>query len=147
MTLSCTATDRADLLTVAERIRFSAGRPFTLPFALLRMPNGMRLVGAGYEDEMPVIALSRRGSEAFVLVTVAASEPVGRRVTFDGVDYRLQTAAFSRRLCRAVQSMSICVEALTTDMAAQKEVFRSLRLAPDLQDRSTWFDAREALPG
>jgi hypothetical protein len=146
VTLTCTDEDRARLLTVAERIRFSAGRSFALPFALDRLPAGLQLVGAGYEDGMPVLALSRRRSDGFVLVTVTESEPIGRRVTLQGVGYRLQVAAFSRRLCRPVVSMSVCIEARTDDIALQKAVFHNLRLAPDLQDRATWFDAREALP-
>ena len=146
VTLTCTDEDRARLLTVAERIRFSAGRSFALPFALDRLPAGLQLVGAGYEDDTPVLALSGRRSDGFVLVTVAESEPFGRRVTLDGVGYRLQDAAFSRRLCRPVGSMSVCIEARTNDIAVHKAVFQNLRLAPDLQDRSTWFDAREALP-
>jgi hypothetical protein len=95
---------------------------------------------------MPVIALARRRFDAFVLVTVADSEPTGPRVTLDGVDYRLQADLFSRRLCRPVQSMAVCVEARENDSTVPEEVVRVLRVAPDLSDRTTWFDAREALP-
>jgi hypothetical protein len=130
---------------MAERIRFSAGRSFTLPFALTRLPAGLRLVGAGYQDGKPVIALSRQRFDTFVLVTVAESDPAGRPVTLDGIDYQLTTDAFSRRLCRPVQSMWACVEARDNELTVPREVARSLRLAPDLQDRSGWFDAREAL--
>jgi hypothetical protein len=146
VTLTCTDEDRAGTLAMAEQIHFSAGRPFALPFALSRLPAGLRLVGAGYQDQMPVIALARRRMDTFVLVTVTEPEPAGQPVTLDGVNYRLTTDAFSRRLCRTVQSVSICVEARHNDVAVPRQVARSLRLAPDLQDRSTWFDAREALP-
>lgn len=146
VTLTCTDQDRAGMLAMAEQIRFSAGRPFTLPFALHRLPAGLQLVGAGYQGDMPVIALSQRPSEAFILVTVAEAEPTGRRVALDGIEYWLQTAAFSRQLCRRVQSSSVCVEARTNDIAVPRAVFLNLRLAPDLQNRSTWIDAREALP-
>jgi hypothetical protein len=42
--------------------------------------------------------------------------------------------------------MAVCVEARDNDVTVPREVVRHLRLAPDLQDRSTWFDARAALP-
>jgi sigma-70-like protein len=147
VTLTCTDQDRAGLLGMAERIHFTAGRPFTLPFTLSQLPTGMRLVGAGYQDQRPVIALSRQRLDTFVLVTVAEGEATGRPVTFDGVAYRLRTDVFSRRLCRPVESMAVCVEARDNDVTVPREVVRHLRLAPDLQDRSTWFDARAALPG
>ena len=146
VSLTCSDQDRAGLLTMAERIRFSTGRPFTLPFALTRLPAGLRIVGAGYQDEMPVIALARQRLDTFVLVTATDSEPTGRPVTLDGIDYRLKTDVFSRRLCRPVQSLSICVEARDNDVTVPRDVARSLRLAADLEDRSTWIDARQALP-
>src|SRR5918998_154628 len=49
VTLTCTDQDRAGLLGMADRMRFTAGRPFTLPFGLEQLPTGMRLVGAGYQ--------------------------------------------------------------------------------------------------
>ena len=146
VTLTCTDQDRAGLLAMADRIRFTAGRPFTLPFALKQLPTGMRLVGAGYQDDMPVIALSRERMDTFVLITVTEREQTGRPTTLDGVAYRLHTDVFSRRLCRSVQSMAVCVEARTNDITVPRSVVRSLRLAPDPADRSTWFDARAALP-
>ncbi|HLL62530.1 MAG TPA: sigma factor-like helix-turn-helix DNA-binding protein [Propionibacteriaceae bacterium] len=146
VTLTCTNQDRAGMLAMAEQIDFSAGRPFTLPFALSRLPTGLRLVGAGYQDQRPVIALARRRMDTFVLVTVTKPEPAGQPVILDGVNYRLTTDAFSRRLCRTVQSVWICVEARDNDVTVPRQVARSLRFAPDLRDRSTWFDAREALP-
>ena len=147
VTLTCTDQDRAGLLGMAERIRFSTGRPLVLPFALQRLPSGFRLIGAGYEGQKPVIALARRRFfDPFVLVTLTDSAPTGRRVSVGGVSYRLGTEGYSRRLCRSAQSMSVCVETQDEDTAVLTEVVRYLRLAPDLQDRSTWFDAREALP-
>jgi hypothetical protein len=146
VTLTCTEQDRAGLLDMAERIRFTPGRPFTLPFTLSRLPAGMRLVGAGYQDQLPVIALSRQRLDTFVLITATEAEPTGRPVTLDGVSYRVHTDVFSRRLCRPVQSMAVCVEARDNEVTVPREVIRSLRLASDLHDRSTWFDAREALP-
>ena len=85
VTLTCTDQDRAGLLGMADRIRFTAGRPFTLPFALEQLPTGMRLVGAGYQDDMPVIALSRERMDTFVLITVTEREQTGRPTTLDGV--------------------------------------------------------------
>lgn len=146
VTLTCTDQDRAGLLSMAERIHFTAGRPFTLPFALPQLPPGMRLVGAGYQDQKPVIALSRRRLDTFVLITVVEREPTGRLTTLDGVSYRVYADVFSRRLCRPVQSMAVCVEARDNDISVPREVSRSLQLAPDLENRSTWFDARAALP-
>jgi hypothetical protein len=146
VTLTCTDQDRAGLLGLAERVRFSTGRPFPLPFALRRLPDGLRLVGAGYQDQMPVIALARPRMGGFVLVTVTEAEPTGGRVTLDGVEYRLEAGLFSRRLCRPMPSMTICVEARDNDTALPNAVIRNIDLAADLQDRSTWFDARAALP-
>jgi hypothetical protein len=147
VTLTCTDQDRAGLLALAERFRFSTGRPFSLPFALRRLPDGLRLVGAGYQDQMPVVALARHRFDAFVLVTATDAEPTGSRVTLDGVDYRLEADLFSRRLCRPAPSVSVCVEVRDNDTALPNAVIQNIDAAPDLQDRSTWFDARAALPG
>jgi hypothetical protein len=146
VTLTCSGQDRAAVLGIAERIRFSTGRPLALPFALQGLPRGFRVAGAGYQGQTPIIALTRLRSDAFVLITVVQSRPTGRLITLDGVDYRLQLEGSSLRLCRSVQSMSVCVEG-RNNISVPKEIVRHLRLAPDLRDRSTWFDARKALPG
>jgi Sigma-70, region 4 len=145
VTLLCTDQDRKAVLTIAQRVRFSAGRRLDLPFALNRLPTGFRVAGAGYQGGTPIIALTRQRSDAFVLVTIAGPDPDGRPVTFDGVDYRLAVEQSSLRLCRPVQTVSVCVEG-RNNVAVPKEIVRYLRLAPDLTDRSTWFDARDALP-
>jgi hypothetical protein len=145
VTLLCSDQDRQAVMAIAQRVRFSAGRRLDLPFALSRLPAGFRVAGAGYQGGTPIIALTRQRSDAFVLVTLAEPEPAGRAVTFDGVDYRLEVEQSSLRLCRPVQSLSVCVEG-RNNLAVPKEIVRHLRLAPDLTDRSTWFDARDALP-
>jgi hypothetical protein len=165
VSLSCdgVADDRATVLDMAERLRFSTGDHLRLPVALDRAPDGLQVAGGGFEDEWPLVALlsgpTLRQADRNVIVVVN-DEPLtaGSRLTVDGTDYTLAVRNRDVRLCRPVETLTLCVRTYAgTDGGAQgravsratelaKEVARHLRLAPDPDDRSTWFDARDALP-
>lgn len=165
VSLSCSgvADERATVLEMAERLRFSTGVPLRLPVALDRAPAGLRVAGGGFEGGWPLVALlsgpTLRQVEQSAIVVVN-DEPLraGTRLAVDGTDYTLVVQNRDVRLCRAVETLSLCVNTYAgTDGGAQGravqratkqalEVVRHLRLAPDLSDRSTWFDARDALP-
>lgn len=165
VSLSCVgaADERATVLDMAERLRFSTGDPLRLPVALDRAPAGLRVAGGGFEGEWPLVALLsgptlRQAEQSAVVVVNDEPLRAGTRLAVDGTDYTLVVQNRDVRLCRAVETLALCVNTYAgTDGGAQgravqratnlaKEVVGHLRLAPDPDDRSTWFDARDALP-
>lgn len=165
VSLSCSgvADERATVLDMAERLQFSTGVPLRLPVAVDRAPPGLRVAGGGFEGGWPLVALLSGSTVRQVeqsAIVVVNDEPLraGTRLAVDGTDYTLSVQNRDVRLCRAVETLALCVSTYAgTDGGAQgravqrasnlaQEVVGHLRLAPDLDDRSTWFDAREALP-
>lgn len=155
--------DRQAILDVARRVRFSAGDRLALPVALGRLPDGFRVGGTGYLDDSPAIllisgpGLADADVDARILVTVSAdsAELAGHTVVTNSVTLKVITLDREVRVCRAAQSPTVCAAigrgrptARATEEATRRvvEVMRTLRVAPDLTDRATWFDAREALP-
>lgn len=166
VSLSCsgTADGRATVLDLAERLRFSTGVPLRLPVALDRVPAGLRVAGGGFENGWPLIALLsgptlRQGEQSAIVVVNDEPLRAGSQLEVDGTDWTLSVPNRDTRLCRALQTLTLCVNTYAgTDGGAQgraverattlaKKVARDVRLAPDPDDRSTWFDARDALPG
>ena len=154
--------DRSAVLGMAERTRFTTGERVSLPFTLDRLPEGFRVTGVGYDSETPLALLgtSRQPFEGDQILVRLSSDDLARESGRRALDAQVYLGGGEVGTCRPEQGWFLCVStfgavrqtAAGNDPAVRRAIDRvrsvegNLRVVTDLADRSTWVDAREALP-
>jgi hypothetical protein len=164
-TCSQDATD-ADLLTVAGLV-VPGEVPVQVPVDLSNLPAGEEVRGIYDLDGQVSLLVLPRGevqpSLRAVYVNVASSfseagyGETQQSVELGTVTARVRRAGETSTICWDVGGPQACVADFITrdDPTSTREqrfermlaIARAVRTAPDAADRSTWFDAREAVPG
>lgn len=155
---------RTVVLDLAGRLRFSTGEPLLLPVTLDRMPPGFEIIAVQYQAGAVELVLTSGGDLSFprqalgVDVTPRKPELDWRSTTVDGAPAEFWSVNGSVVLCRPVQSQFACIQLSQNAMPPERpdpprqaaelvtDTMRNIRLAPDVIDRNTWFEAEETLP-
>lgn len=162
--VSCkVSVEDSRLLEIATQLQF-APAPLELPFALRDLPptEEVRTI-FDYEGSVGVIltpAGQVDGSPDTLYISVpdlfdlAPREPTSI-VTVGGARAEVVAGVDGQSVCWRADGKRICAGTFPQDATGNQKdrllvrlvrTARLLELAPDLDDRSTWFDAREALP-
>ncbi|CAA9333120.1 MAG: Putative RNA polymerase sigma factor [uncultured Friedmanniella sp.] len=155
----------ADLLAVAAMVA-PAELPVRIPVDLRDLPSGEEVRGIyDLDGEVAVLVLPPGETEESpnaVYVSVGTlirsiyRKPY-RLVRVGDVTARLDRSAETETVCWELAEHQVCVADFAGDggSSADRErrsdrllgIARALRVSPAPADRSTWFDAREAVPG
>ena len=167
MQVSCGQdTTDADLLAVAGLV-VPAEAPVLVPVDLRGLPAGEEVRGIYDLDGQVVVLVLPAGESqrsiraAYVSVgavfNTAAYQQEERTVRIGRLSARVQRAGETTTVCWDLGGPQACVAdfIIDDDPAASREqrlqrllvIARTVRTAPGGTDRSTWFDAREAVPG
>ncbi|SDS31414.1 DNA-directed RNA polymerase specialized sigma subunit, sigma24 family [Friedmanniella luteola] len=165
LVLSCSGDSvEADLLAVAAMVA-PTEVPVLVPVDLSDLPDGEEVSGIYDLDGQLAVLVLPTGetpeSPNAVYVSVGtlfgATAQGERTVRVGGVTARVQQDAESETICWDLGGPQACVADFAGDeggAAARRRQFdrlltiaRVVQVAPGGTDRSTWFDAREAVPG
>lgn len=168
------AAIRTTTLDIAERLRFRPGQRLSVPVAFGPVPEGLRPAYAGTQQDQTFLGLitgpGLDRTEIFVFAGLFRDEFAGPEwavrevVLVNGTAAQLYVNDALVALCLPAASgpESVCVGSDVDDEDVDSDqdetqariaantrrvqaVAEGMRIAPDLSDRSTWFDAREAL--
>jgi hypothetical protein len=158
------AGDDQALLDLAGQVRF-ARSPLRVPFDLRGLPGNEEV--EGYVDYLGTsgVVVTPRGQDeqspdaVFVglVPPFSAGAVSGRRVDVNGTAGRMTDDQAETALCWPSGTHTVCAEMVVpqesvggshraTRTTRLIQTARAVRLAPDLDASSTWFDAQEALP-
>lgn len=155
---------RTVVLDFAGRLRFSTGDPLLLPVTFARLPSDLKIIAVQYQGGSAEVVLTSGGKTVFprqgMVVSVRPLKPNldWKTTTIDGEPVEVSILNSSVSLCRPVQSQFACVDLSQNpmppeepdppDMAAAlvTDTMRTIRLASDVTNRATWFEAHKTLP-
>lgn len=176
VTMTCDGggAERSSTLALANQLRFRPGQRMPVPVAFGALPDGLRPAYAGRQEDQTFIGLitgpDLDRAEIIVFAGLFGEEfdiaewTAREIVQVNGIAAQTYVADELVALCLpAAAADPVCVgsdiddEDVDVDEAGKearieanlrrvRAVLAGMRIAPDLKDQSTWFDAREALP-
>lgn len=167
--LQCSPTQSDQWLLAAAQSATFAPNAFPVPYRLTELPAGLALAGvatypldepaAGYASALAIAPAGLgEDSEQAIYLSLPGDRPETRNprtIRVVGSEAVLATEDGRLTLCVPVQRTNACLQtsAETDDVGSDDQQVRRLteiaarvEFAADLDDRGTWFDAREALP-
>jgi DNA-directed RNA polymerase specialized sigma24 family protein len=173
MTCDGSGADRSSVLALANRLQFRPGQRMPVPVAFGVLPDGLRPAYAGRQEEQTFVGLitgpDLESAEIIVFAGLFGedfdiAEWTAREVVqVNGVPAQIYVDDELVALCLpAAAPDPLCVGSdiddedddeagkearIAANLRRVRAVTEGMRIAPDLEDPSTWFDAREALPG
>ena len=175
ITCEGSGADRASTLDLANRLQFRPGQRLPVPVALGPLPDGLRAAYAGTQQNQTFVGLitgaGLESAEIFVFAGLFDQEEFSGAawtarevVEVNGAAAQVYVADALVALCLPVSAPDqVCVGSDINDQVVEpndiekrarleinhrrvRAVAEGMKIAPDLNDRSTWFDAREAFP-
>ena len=162
--VSCSPGYEQLLDVVARAVRFRR-TPVELPFGVDALPRDYEIsvVQTSNQEGTYEVFLGRLVPElstydSETLISYGRDglpqRPTGRAITVAGRPAVLDENPNAPAVCIVEQGRPVCVSAYTFDTVVDRsaeipvllEIAGKLRLAPDLGDRSTWFEAHRVLP-
>lgn len=151
-------TERDDLARLARSVSFEP-QQVDVPVRFSRLADGHRIEGVTMLGEQTIVALATGGQNAWTVVIATADTDQGASRD-DSVRVGDRMARYNsegQELClTSDEPVTLCLGAHWNGTAPTEDqpdprselvrIAEGLEPAPDLSDRSTWFDARDAFP-
>lgn len=150
-------TQRDDLVRLARSVSFEP-QQVDVPVRFPRLADGHRIEGVTMLGEQTIVALATGGQNAWtVVITPDTDQGAPRDDSVRIGDRMARYNPESQNLClTSDEPVTLCLGAHWNGTAPPEDqpdprrelvrIAERLEQAPDLSDRSTWFDARDAFP-